>query len=316
MAPTRALLSLMMSLAMMLNVHAPITPKQEGVLLSVSILSDTHIDARLPLGRLLLARALDDISAGGAVDAAVVAGDMTNYGDGESLHAFYELFDKHCGGPDWVIAPGNHDIGHVEDVTQQAARQRLIDTYNAYTGADTNHIYYSISVNGFRFIVLGDQSDDSWDIPDIGADQLAFLDAQLAEATANGKPAFVVCHWPVEGANGQSVIWEDGSMGSDNSVKVRAVLEKYSNVFFISGHVHTGINGKLTQTLFGFSCVEKKTGVTYVNLPTFLLVNRYGIPWGGMGFQMEVYECRVLFRARNYLTSKWYPLYEYAVPLQ
>ena len=50
----------MMSLAMMLNVHAPITPKQEGVLLSVSILSDTHIDARLPLGRLLLARALDD----------------------------------------------------------------------------------------------------------------------------------------------------------------------------------------------------------------------------------------------------------------
>jgi len=79
----------MMSLAMMLNVHAPITPKQEGVLLSVSILSDTHIDARLPLGRLLLARALDDISAGGAVDAAVVAGDMTNYGDGESLHAFY-----------------------------------------------------------------------------------------------------------------------------------------------------------------------------------------------------------------------------------
>jgi len=316
-ALVQTLVSLLTSLAMMLSVHIPFVPKQEGVLLSAGILSDTHIDARLPLGQLLLARALDDINAAGdTVDAIVVAGDMTNYGDGESVRAFYELFDKHCGAADWVLASGNHEIGHVEDVSQAQARQRLIDTYNAYTGAHTENIYYSVTVNDFRFIVLGDQSDDSWDSPDINADQLAFLDAQLAGATAEGKPAFVVCHWPVEGTNGQSVIWEDGSMGSENSTNVRAILEKYSNVFFISGHVHTGINGELTQKLFGFSCVEQQNGVTYVNLPTFLLVNRYGIPWGGMGFQMEVYENQVLFRARNYLTSKWYPSYDYAVPLQ
>ena len=104
-------------------------------------------------------------------------------------------------------------------------------------------------------------------------------------------------------------------MGTENSLKARAILEKYSNVFFISGHVHTGINGDLTQRMFGFSCVEEQNGVTYVNLPTFLLVNRYGIPWGGMGFQMEVYADRVLFRARNYITSKWYPSYEFSVAL-
>lgn len=312
----QTLVSLLTSLAMMLSVHVPYVTKQEGVLLNVSILSDTHIDARLPLGQLLLARALDDINAAGsAVDAVAVAGDLTNYGDGESVRAFYELFDKHCGGTGWVIAPGNHDIGHVNDVSHEQARERLMDTYNAYTGADTEHIYYSVTVNGFCFIVMGDQSDDSWDSPDINADQLAFLDTQLSEATADGKPAFVVCHWPVEDTNGQSVIWEDGSMGSENSARVRAILEKYQNVFFISGHVHTGINGELTKQLFGFSCVEQQNGVTYVNLPTFLLVNRYGIPWNGMGFQMEVYADQVFFRARNFMTSKWYPSYEFAVPL-
>lgn len=312
----QTLVSLLTSLAMMLSVHVPFVPKQDGVLLNASILSDTHLDARLPLGQLFLARALDDINAaGGAVDALIVSGDLTNYGDGASVQAFYELLDKHCGGLDWVIASGNHEIGHAEDVSHQEARQRLIDTYNAYTGAKTENIFYSATVNGYRFIVLSDQSDDSWDTPDIYDDQLAFLDAQLADATREGKPVFVVCHWPVEGTNGQSEIWEDGSMGSENSAKVRAILEKYSNVFFISGHVHTGINGELTKKMFGFSCVEQQNGITYVNLPTFLLVNRYGIPWNGTGFQMEVYADQVLFRARNYLTSKWYPSYEFSVPL-
>ncbi|MGI6249605.1 MAG: metallophosphoesterase family protein [Acutalibacteraceae bacterium] len=310
------LISLLMSLAVMLSFQLPFVPKNDDILLNVSILSDTHLDARLPLGQLLLARALDDINgADAAVDAVVVSGDLTNYGDGESIRAFYELFHKHCGGLDRVIAAGNHDLGHVDDVTQQEARQRLIDLYNAYTGAETENIYYAVTINGYRFIVLSDQSDDSWDRPEMFDDQFEFLDEQLSEATADGKPAFVVCHWPVEGVNGQSEVWDYGSMGTENSLKARAVLEKYSNVFFISGHVHTGINGDLTQRMFGFSCVEEQNGVTYVNLPTFLLVNRYGIPWGGMGFQMEVYADRVLFRARNYITSKWYPSYEFSVAL-
>ena len=46
-----------------------------------------------------------------------------------------------------------------------------------------------------------------------------------------------------------------------------------------------------------------------------MIVNRYGVPWGGMGFQMEVYEDEVLFRARNYFTAKWYPVYDHSVPL-
>lgn len=310
------LMSALLSVIMALGATAPFSPKEENPLLNVSILSDTHIDARLPLGQYLLARALNDIEGSEApVDAVVIAGDLTNYGDGPSLDTFYTLFKAHCSAEHWVIAPGNHDIGHVKDVSQPEGKERIIQYYNDYTGVDIDNIYYSLDVKGYTFIVLSDQSDDSWDFPDIYDDQLLFLDAALAAASANNRPTFVVCHWPLEGVNGQSIIWEEGSLGTENSEKVRAILEKYNNVFFISGHLHAGINGAFTQTLFGFSCVEKRGGVTYVNLPTYLLVNRYGIPWGGLGFQMEVYQEQVVFRTRNFATSSWYPSYEFTVPL-
>lgn len=307
---------LLSSLFLLVQPDPGYKPKADGVLLNAAVVSDTHIDARLPLGRYMLARGLTDMACSSApVDAVVVTGDMTNYGDGKSVEAFYSLFQKHCRAEHLVIAPGNHDIGHVDDATQEEAKQRLTRLYNGVTGLNTEQIYYSLDVNGYTFIVLGDQSDDSWDEPELFDDQLAFLDNELARAAAGGKPAFVACHWPLEGTNGQAEVWEDGSIGVENSQKIRPVLEKYRNVFFLSGHMHIGINGEFTESVFGFSCVETINGVTYVNLPTYLLVNRFGVPWGGLGFQMEVYEDEVLFRARNYATSKWYPAYEFTVAL-
>ena len=293
------------------------SPKESNILLNISVISDTHLDYRLPLGQLLLVKALEDMADSSVPpDAVVVSGDLTNYGDGESVKAFYDIFKKHCDAGQWVVASGNHDIGHVEDVTHEQARQRLIQYNNRYIGSDMKHIYYSMKVKGYTFIVMGDQSDDSWDYPDINADQLSFLDRELAKAALEGKPAFVICHWPLEGVNGQNVIWEDGSMGTENSAHVRAILEKYKNVIYISGHMHAGINGDITKALLGFSCVENRNGVNYINLPTYLLVNRYGIPWGGLGFQMEVYGKKMIIRARNYAASKWYSCYEYTVPFE
>ena len=65
----------------------------------------------------------------------------------------------------------------------------------------------------------------------------------------------------------------------------------------------------------GAASFETENGVTYVNLPTYGIVNRYGIPWNGMGFQMEVYEDEVIFRARKFNTSRWYGFYEFAIDL-
>lgn len=309
-------LAFLMSLIYTLIPFVDYSPKNEDeLLLNAAMISDVHIDASLPCGQEMLAAGLEDMKrCETPLDTVIVAGDLTNYADEESLIAFYEILKEHSPADKWVVAHGNHDIGHVEGFTNAEAREWNIKHYNEYTGSNNENIYYSMDVKGYTFIVLGDQGDDNWDHYDIYEDQLTFLDTELARATADGKPAFVVCHIPVEGVNGQMEVWEEGSL-EEYSQPIVDIMEKYNNVFFISGHVHTGINGALVQNAFGFSCVETRNGVTYINLPTYLLVNRYGIPWNGMGFHLEVYEDEVVLRARRFLVSRWYAFHEFSVPL-
>lgn len=291
--------------------------QRDECLLNASIMSDIHIDVDWPIGEWIWANGLSDLERSkDRVDALIVPGDLTNYGDTESMTSFFNIIaDKDCADR-WVIAMGNHDVGHVEDKTQEEARLNFIKTFNELnpTGEQIEKAYYKTDVNGYRFVVLCDDGDDTWDCPDMTPEQIQFLDDSLAEAADRGLPMFVVCHVPVEGVNGQDIIYPDGGL-DHNSDAVQTILEKYENVFFISGHVHTGINGPLVENVFGFSCVETINGVNYINLPTYMIVNRYGVPWGGMGFQMEVYEDEVLFRARNFATAKWYPVYDHSVEL-
>lgn len=312
------IISFIMALIYTLIPFVNYSPKSDDILLNVSIISDTHLDDRFPGGKLNFKKGLQDMNRMKADnDAVVVVGDLTNYGDEASVECFYELMEKHCEVPaeSWVVATGNHEIGHPEEFTNEEARQNFVKYHNEYTGQGIENAYYSVDVDGYTFVVLCDQSEDNWDSCDIYEDQLAFLDAELARGTAEGKPAFVICHVPVEGVNGQEVIYEDGGLDPEYSEAVKGIMEKYENIFFISGHVHTGINGYISEELFDISCVEEYNGVTYVNLPTYGIVNRYGIPWNGMGFQMEVYEDEVIFRARKFNTSRWYGFYEFEIPL-
>lgn len=312
------IISFIMALIYTLIPFVNYSPKSDDILLNVSIISDTHLDDRFPGGKLNLKKGLQDMNRMKADnDAVVVVGDLTNYGDEASVECFYELMEKHCEVPaeSWVVATGNHEIGHPEEFTNEEARQNFVKYHNEYTGQGIENAYYSVDVDGYTFVVLCDQSEDNWDSCDIYEDQLAFLDAELARGTAEGKPAFVICHVPVEGVNGQEVIYEDGGLDPEYSEAVKGIMEKYENIFFISGHVHTGINGYISEELFDISCVEEYNSVTYVNLPTYGIVNRYGIPWNGMGFQMEVYEDEVIFRARKFNTSRWYGFYEFEIPL-
>lgn len=294
------------------------SPKADDIKLNAAIISDTHIDTRLPCGKLLLKRAFKDMNgSAAATDAVIVTGDLTNYGDNASVKDFFEILTETTNAKTAIVAMGNHEIGHTSDLglTNAQARADFLENYNNYLGTSFEKNYYSYVINGYKFIVLCDDSEDNWDCFEIHDEQLAFLDRELADGSASGLPVFVICHEPVEGVNGQPIVYKDGAIDSQDSAQIKAILEKYSNVFFISGHLHEGINGELTEKTLGFKCVETLNGVTYVNLPTYLLINRYGIPWNGLGMQMEVYENSVIFRTRNYMTSKWYSAYEFEVPL-
>lgn len=289
----------------------------DEIRLNAAVISDTHIDTRLPCGKALLKKAFTDMNAcKSPVDAVIVTGDLTNYGDEASIIDYFDILSETSNAKTKITAMGNHDIGHVRDLglTNQQARDSFLKHQNEYMGTSFEKNYYSYNVNGYSFIVLCDDSESHWDEFEMFDEQINWLDNELAIATKDGKPAFVICHEPVEGVNGQPTIWDDGAINPESSTKIKAVMEKYRNVFFISGHMHAGINGELTEELLGFKCVETLNGVTYVSLPTYLLVNRFGIPWNGMGFQMEVYDEKVVFRARSFVSSRWYSAYEFEVP--
>jgi hypothetical protein len=153
--------------------------------------------------------------------------------------------------------------------------------------------------------VLSDESEDNWDALEISENQIKFLDDELKKNSSSDKPTFVVCHWPLYDTNHIYDIY-DGTMEIPDSEKVHNVMKKYDNVIYVSGHAHVGINGGFVNETYGVKYCEVVDGVTYINLPTFGLVNRYGIPWPCTGVHMEIYENKIVLRPRNYLRGSWY----------
>ncbi len=319
---TAFLLSIIMTWVPYAGIELPIIDdKKEGSLLTAELISDTHIEMTELLRPEFLKAGFRNMKyAKNDIDVMVVAGDITNYADEPSLAYYYELITEYSPVP-VITAAGNHDIGHVGDrdvtnITREEALANVIRYSNEYYGTEHTTNYYSMDIDGFKFIVLGDEVIDGghWDAMDMTAEQIAFLDSELAEATKGGKPAFVVCHWPVDGINGQEIIYPDS--GIDLAINdIKSVMEKYENVFYISGHMHGGIRCTWVGEKYGIPLVEQVNGVTYVSLPTFGIVNMYGLLQAGTGIQMEVYEDEVIFRPRNFITNQWFTNSAYTIEL-
>lgn len=293
--------------------------KEDDCLMTVELLSDPHVEEMELFRQFFLTSGLTNLKFAKAdVSAVVVAGDITNYADEPSLAKYYDIIGKYSPVP-VITAAGNHDIGHVgdrdvTDISREEAKANFIRYNNKYMGTANENTWYTTEVNGYKFIVLGDDviNGGHWDAMDISKEQMAFLDRELA--SANGEPVFVICHWPVDGKNGQEIIYPNSPI--DLSVNdIKSVMEKYENVFYISGHIHGGIKSTAAAELAGFSNVEQENGVTYVSLPTYGIVNSFGYPWSATGMQMEVYENKVIFRPRNFVTNQWFTNAVYAIDL-
>ncbi len=295
--------------------------RQDDCLLNMSMISDIHIEANYPFRSGFVKQGFNRMNrAKSPVDGVIICGDLTNYADEPSLARVYELVRDYAPGQPIVVA-GNHDIGHagdrdVTDITREEALANVVKYHNEFYGDDCESNYYSLDVNGYKFIVIGDEVIDGghWDGISMSQEQLDFLDSELAEGTAQGMPTFVCCHWPIDGINGEDIIW-DGSGIEEDEYPVKEILEKYDNVIYISGHMHGGMRSNYVGEKYDMPWVEQVNGVTYVSLPTYGIINWYGITWSGIGAQMEVYSDKIIFRGINYLTGYWYANSEYTVEL-
>jgi 3',5'-cyclic-AMP phosphodiesterase len=289
--------------------------------LNMALISDIHLEANGIFRTGFLKCGLKNMSkAKSPIDAIVINGDLTNYGDEESLATYYDIIKNYAPKNSTVVTvAGNHDIGHVgdrdiTDITREEALANIIKYHNEYYGDNSESNYYSLMVNGYKIIVLGDEVVDGghWDAVSMTQAQLDFLDKELSEGTSNGLPVFVCCHWPFYDVNGSEMIYDGSNIQpEDFEYQIKSIMEKYKNVFYISGHIHGGVRCTEVGEKYDMPMAEKVNGVTYLSLPTFGIVNWYGLTWSGTGAQLEVYKDKVLFRPVNYLTDNWYENSEY-----
>ncbi len=223
-------------------------------------------------------------------DAFVIAGDLTENTDSPSYDIYWEIMDK---SPikNTIIATGNHDLRF----NYKNNLRMIMNKVEEYIGVSTDKPYYSYAVNGYTFIVLGSEKmllDEAY----ISDEQLAFLDRELAAATQDGKPAFVVCHQPLTYTHGTpTTAVGNGDLG-EQSAQVREILERYANVFFLTGHLHDGISEKSLEIL------NEENGVYSLNLPSFGRANEVGeFRQMGLGTYAEVYDDEIIFTVRDFV---------------
>lgn len=307
------LMAIIMTLFPYAGFRAPVmTTLEEDCCLNMTVISDIHLESTGIFRQSFLKAALRRVNnAKDNVDVIAVPGDITNYADEDTVALYYSIIKDYTDKP-VITAAGNHDIGHagdrdVTDISREEALANIVKYQNAYAGTNNPSNYYSQIVNGYKFIVIGDEVIDGgmWDGCSMTEEQLQFLDSELASGTADGKPVFVVCHWPVDHTVSEDFIW-DGSSLDEDALQIKSTLEKYKNVVYISGHMHSGVKSSAVREKYGITSAEKVNGVIYLSLPSFGLVNTFGLSYWGTGAQVEIYKDKLIFRPMDYLTGNWF----------
>ena len=303
--------------------NKPLNP--EDCRLNFAVISDTHVetvefdktDANI-LDLVNGAFMPDFATAEDKLDLLVHAGDITEHGYKGQWDKAEELFGSYEIADEIILAPGNHDLW-TRDESGRTSKGLFMQYNYRITGRLVNNLYYSTEVNGYPFIVLCSESDDTYAY--ISDKQLSWLEAEMKKAAKKDLPIFVICHWPLNQTHGLPVSWGDddyndmtGGLG-EQSDAVEKILKKYDNVFYITGHIHAGFSNEAEESRYGYQSVESDGSFHSINLPRVNAVQGVGNFMIGTGYHVEVYENEVVFRARNYMTSTWMPRYNYTIEL-
>ena len=267
---------------------------KENLRLSFACIADTHLPNRESASANLQNFFDDAIRSGADYDAFLLAGDIADYGFRSEYNRFFKVLDNQKAGSNLLLTIGNHDARAI----YKRNNKIVMDKVDKYLGINSgSKPYYSYDIKGYTFIVLGTEKrvlEKAY----ISKEQIEFLDKELARATKNGKPAFVMCHQAFKFTHGLPEVWKTGDMG-EQSDEVRAVMEKYKNVFFINGHLHGGIFEKT------FEVLNEENNVFSLSVPGYRKENNFGINDCGTGYYGEVYDDKVVFTARKFISGEY-----------
>ena len=246
------------------------------------------------------------------IDALLIVGDIAENG----LACEYEAVTNHLANTkvdNFIFSVGNHDVrlrSYNQVVNRFTGFQNNLNT-SANSDLVIDKLNYTYKVNGYTFVVLGtDKSvfEESY----ISDEQLTWLDATLKAEAVGGKPVFVILHQPLKKTHGLPTTWGNGTNENAGHVGAQSdalyeIMNKYKNIFLITGHLHTGL---------GQYSYEKIGNIHGINVPSTTIVNKdgdYNEP--ATGYVTEVYSNKVVFRARDFGKGTYLPEYDIEIAL-
>ncbi|MBQ3497827.1 MAG: metallophosphoesterase [Clostridia bacterium] len=258
------------------------------------------------------AAAEDVANATSALDALLIVGDIAENG----LQCEYDVVSDHLKGSgvkNYIMAVGNHDVrlrSYSQVVDRFTAFQNDLNA-DAQSELTINKLNYTYEINGYTFVVLGTDKTE-FEESYISDEQLEWLDTTLKAEAVNGKPVFVILHQPLALTHGLPTTWGNGTNKKAGHVGAQSdalyeIMNKYSNIILITGHLHTG---------FGQYSYEKIGNIHGVNVPSTTIVNKdgdYNEP--ATGYVTEVYSDKVVFRARDFAKGEYVPDYDIEIAL-
>ena len=229
-----------------------------------------------------------------SLDALIGLGDITE----NATMLDYKLVKEPLSGlgTRYIMASGNHDIRLRIYAQSLSAFSAMTNELNGDEVVNSYH--YSERINGYKVIVLGSDKT-KLEQAYISPEQLQWLDDELK--AEEGNPTFVLCHQPLKDTHNEmqafgSITKVGGSVG-EQSQDIQDILSKYSNVFLVSGHLHSG---------FGPDSYNYVDGIHCINVPSMSIVNKDGTyNNAGTCYIMEAYEDEIIFRARDLAQGTW-----------
>lgn len=275
---------------------------EENVKLMVEVLADTQLNAFNTNAAYFDLAMQDYQNAETDLDGLLILGDITENCLEMEWNKISSILNETAFDDTLILATGNHDI---RLRTMDEVKERFYGLQNEFTEVEpVGELYYSYEINDYTFIVMGSDTIEMEEA-NITDAQLEWLDATMSEATADGKPVFVILHQVLKGTHGLPATWGNGTNKDaghvgEQSDEIYAVLNKYENVFLLTGHLHTGF-GEYTYETLG-----DNGNITSVNFPGLGKNCVQGIEGYGQGATLEVYEDQVIIRARDVANGAYY----------
>lgn len=293
---------------------------EENIRLNVSVISDIHM-TNSPFRREILKLGLSDMQKSlSPIDALVMVGDNTDHGNRDQYESLKEAFKNYIPAKRVLMAVGNHDTWNNEEEGDNRfpeSKELYLEYYEKLCKEKIDNVYHQTTVNGYHFIFLSSEKDNTGAY--LSPAQLLWFEGAMEEASRDNLPIFVFCHWPINQTHGLPQTWGDkeyepdtGGLG-DQSDDVKNILTKYAesnDVFYITGHIHSGFTNDEDDALYGYNSVENYGRLHLINVPCYMYMTTRGRIMNGTGYQIEVYDDCVELRARNFATGVWYTLYD------